>query len=424
MFAYSAPMSACIPASLQRSVAEPRRYARNPRVPERHTVALWLRTATPEYVLRTLDGCELRVLHPGILNLHDGPDFLDAEIILNGRLMRGSVEVHTDADDWWRHGHDGNALYSSVILHVALYPPTRSGVLPPTVLLPGQLNAPLREAWNSEIHPTHPMACVARRGHVATHPLADVMLLFASLRRYERKCARMRSRFDAMRFDVGEERALLQTVWEAIARAAGYGGNQDRMERAARVLTLAGLLALPSSQRAGMLATAADAKSCTDNSAVIRDTWLSSAVIPSNRAAPRLRWLASWAERLSAEQWWSDLTTYSAAFAGDAAVFAPLFHVEGEAASPGPERITELAVNVLAPVLSLLSELRDDTELARRARAVYFYIRAAAPNRVTRIVAPVLGRTAPFNSMTQQGMIELYTEFCSLSKCGSCLLSD
>jgi hypothetical protein len=421
-FTYST--SAHSAALLHSAVTEPRRSARNPRVPERHTVALWLRTATPEHVLRTLDGHELRVLHPGIQNLHDGPDFLDAEIILDGRLVRGAVEVHTDADDWWRHGHDNNAAYAAVILHVALYPPTHSGALPPTVLLPGQLHAPLREAWSMELHSAHPMACVARRGAAASHPLADVMLLFAALRRYARKCARMRSRYESILPWAGERAALQQAVWEAVARGAGYGGNQDRMERAARVLTLAGVLALQPSLRAGMLSAAADTKWPAHSNGVTRDAWLSSAITPSNRAAPRLRWLASWAERMSADQWWSELDTSSAAYTGDAAVFAPLFHVQGEAASPGPERVTELAVNVLAPLLSLLSELRDDGELARRARAVYFYITAAAPNRITRIVAPVLGCTAPFDSRAQQGMIELYTEFCSQSKCGSCLLSD
>ncbi|MCZ7556039.1 MAG: DUF2851 family protein [Bacteroidia bacterium] len=407
--------------SIFRAVAEPRR---NPRIPERHTVALWLRVATPECVLRTMDGRELRVLCPGTQNQHDGPDFLGAEIILDGRLFRGAVEVHTDADDWWRHGHDRNTLYDEVILHVALYPPTRTDVLPPTVLLPGQLSMPLREAWSAEFHQAHPMVCAAGRGATVAHPLADVMLLIAAVRRYTRKCARMRYRYDQLSPALGEEGALRQAVWEAIARGAGYGGNQDRMERAARVLTLAGALALPPSRRACMLSAAAEKKTKDLSQCAMQDSWLNSAITPSNRAVPRLRWLASWAERLSAGQWWNDLDTAAQAFTGDAGVFAPLFRVEGEAASPGPERVTELAMNVLSPVLNLLSELRDNASLARRARAVYFTMRAAAPNRITRITAPVLGRTVPFDSKTQQGMIELYSEFCSPRKCGSCLLSD
>lgn len=424
MLSYTYPIAAPSTTSLLRAVAEPRRNPRNPRIPERHAVALWLRVATPDRVLRTTDGSELRVLCSGTQNRHDGPDFLGAEIILAGRLLRGAVEVHTDADDWWRHGHDSNALYNEVVLHVALYPPTRTGALPPTVLLPGQLSAPLREAWSAEFHQDHPMVCVARRGAAVAHPLADVMLLFAALRRYVRKCARMRDRYDNLSPELGEEAALRQTVWEATARGAGYGGNQDRMERAARVLTLAGVLALPPSQRAGLLSAAAENNTEKLPMGAMRDSWLSSAVTPSNRAVPRLRWLASWAERLSTGQWWNDLDTASEAFTGDAMVFAPLFRVEGEAASPGPERVTELAMNVLSPVLALLSALRDDGPLARRARAVYFTIKAAAPNRITRITAPVLGSTGPFDSLTQQGMIELYSEFCTPRKCGSCLLSD
>ncbi len=403
--------------------AEPSYSARQPHVPEKHVVQMWLDAAQPERVFRTTGSAELRVLFPGIENPHDGPDFLSAEIVFDGRLLRGDIEIHTHADDWWKHGHAGDAAYSRVILHVALYPPSRRDDLPPTVLLPWQLNVPLRDAWASVLPSRHPMPCSTKNLR-APHPDAGIMLLLMAMKRYHRKCERLRLRYEELAQLHTPAAALRQTAWESVARAAGYGGNQDRMERAARALTLTGILALHPSGRVARLSAAAGQKSLTHPGPGGWDEWRSSGVTPANRAAPRLRWLAGWAECLEREDWWSALEALSSIFNGDASVFLPLFRIENEPGSPGPERLAEIATNVLAPLLWLVSVHRYDDELARRARAVYFTLFPAAANRVTRIVSPVLGLPSRCSSLQQQGMLELFTELCSSSRCGSCLLSS
>jgi hypothetical protein len=60
----------------------------------------------------------LQVLSPGELNVHQGPDFLHAQVRIGGVLLVGSVELHIAASDWDRHAHTGDSHYRNVILHV------------------------------------------------------------------------------------------------------------------------------------------------------------------------------------------------------------------------------------------------------------------------------------------------------------------
>ncbi len=68
--------------------------------------------------LRLNDGSTAVILSHGIWNLEAGPDFLNAKIMRNGRIMRGDIELHRKSSDFIRHGHLEDPAYSDVILHV------------------------------------------------------------------------------------------------------------------------------------------------------------------------------------------------------------------------------------------------------------------------------------------------------------------
>ena len=74
--------------------------------------------------LQTADGEPLRILSPGRLNRHQGPDFLDAGIRLGNTLWAGNVELHVAASDWDRHTHGEDRHYRNVILHVVWEEPS------------------------------------------------------------------------------------------------------------------------------------------------------------------------------------------------------------------------------------------------------------------------------------------------------------
>ena len=68
--------------------------------------------------LTTDEGETLQVLHPGIFNTNQGPDFLDASIKLASTTWVGHIELHVKASDWNKHRHTSDPNYRNVILHV------------------------------------------------------------------------------------------------------------------------------------------------------------------------------------------------------------------------------------------------------------------------------------------------------------------
>ena len=70
-------------------------------------------------MLQTTTGEPVEVIDAGLPNTNAGHDFFNAKLKIGGTLWVGNIEVHTLASDWMRHGHDKDAAYDNVILHVA-----------------------------------------------------------------------------------------------------------------------------------------------------------------------------------------------------------------------------------------------------------------------------------------------------------------
>ncbi len=71
--------------------------------------------------LLSIEGKEIRVIKPGVWNREEGPDFMHAEIDINGKLLVGDVEIHVKSSEWYAHKHHLNSRYNRVVLHTVLY---------------------------------------------------------------------------------------------------------------------------------------------------------------------------------------------------------------------------------------------------------------------------------------------------------------
>jgi hypothetical protein len=68
--------------------------------------------------LQTVQGEAIQIIKQGSLNTFDGPDFSDANIKIGNLEWFGTVEIHIKDFDWYKHGHQNDAKYRNVILHV------------------------------------------------------------------------------------------------------------------------------------------------------------------------------------------------------------------------------------------------------------------------------------------------------------------
>ncbi|MBR9974625.1 MAG: DUF2851 family protein [Bacteroidetes bacterium] len=407
-------------------IHEPRR----PAVPESDVERMWLLRARPEVSFITVQGQTVRVIGAGTRNRHDGPDFLRASVVVDGTLRRGDIELHVRPEDWLRHGHNRDPRYARVVLHVCLY----DGAFPrdiPGIALAAQLGQPFRAAWDDARRQRQLLPCrgagteVAGMAIPSAFPMVETMTVLLAATRFMRKTARLRRRLETLRregsrhdtsghgFDAAA--AFRQLVYESFARAAGYGGNEEAFERLARALPLCALAALPSDQR---FACALDRASALD--------WNSSGVMPHNRMRGRLRWFADWAPRLDRRDWWRGVLATAHRGETDAAMWQAMFRA-GEDGNrreageqPGPGRVAEFVINVLAPALHVYASTRGDTVLAQRAAVLFFSVTPAPANRYTRLIESGFGLPR-HDAGAQQGMIELASEFCLPRHCVHCL---
>ncbi|MCS7169717.1 MAG: DUF2851 family protein, partial [Candidatus Kapabacteria bacterium] len=56
--------------------------------------AVWHLLSDPARVWQTVSGKRLQILAPGELNVHEGPDFQDMVLLIDGTLYVGDGEFH------------------------------------------------------------------------------------------------------------------------------------------------------------------------------------------------------------------------------------------------------------------------------------------------------------------------------------------
>ncbi len=187
--------------------------------------------------LRTVTGSRVDVVHVGARNSGDGPDFLGAIIGIESpgqprRVIRGDVEMHLRASDWFAHGHDTNPAFASVILQVVEDAQGMREIA----------GAPVLE-MRQDTRRHKRMAAAANRQQrsdlgIGTVTPQGMAALLDSL-----GDARLEERAAAMEGDIavaGPEQAL----YEALMRGLGYTRNMTAFQEVARLLPINALLGL------------------------------------------------------------------------------------------------------------------------------------------------------------------------------------
>ncbi len=191
----------------------------------------WKHRLFPLQGLLTTDGDEVEVISPGRHNADAGPDFLDARLRIGGTLWVGNVEIHLRSSDWYRHHHDSDGAYDTVVLHVVedadCDVTTSGGVRIPQlrVDIPHEVSENYNELSMSDYHPR----C---REVLPMLPRLTITSWLSALS-VERLEYRMQQ--------IMERRKECGLSWEdtafvTVARTFGFGKNGDAFERWALAL--------------------------------------------------------------------------------------------------------------------------------------------------------------------------------------------
>jgi len=195
----------------------------------------WKNKLMPSTDIHTVDGRPVRILSVGLHNKDAGPDFFNADIVIDGEDWIGNVEIHTRSTDWYRHGHDHDPAYDNVILHVVEQADgdvvTSSGRSVPQVevQVPGYVVSSYEQLQAADHHPP----CLVHAASLAPFLLRQWVGRLTT-ERLERKVADIEARLHYCNND-----------WEhvffiTLARAFGFGINSDTFEQWARIIPYRG----------------------------------------------------------------------------------------------------------------------------------------------------------------------------------------
>lgn len=110
--------------------------------------------------LHSADGEPITVIHSGRLNRDAGPDFSEAKIKVGDTTLVGNVELHVRASEWLKHGHQEDAAYSNLALHVVYDNDMPTGIANvPTVEIKDHISADTLARYSTLMQKNSKLPC-------------------------------------------------------------------------------------------------------------------------------------------------------------------------------------------------------------------------------------------------------------------------
>jgi hypothetical protein len=115
--------------------------------------------------LKTVQNQPLSIINQGFPHQDAGPDFKQAIVQMGGVTWAGNIEIHIRSSDWYKHQHQNDRKYNSVILHVVYEHDHEVFIEPdnplPTLELQPLLSSQLLLRYSQLVHARHPHPCEA-----------------------------------------------------------------------------------------------------------------------------------------------------------------------------------------------------------------------------------------------------------------------
>jgi len=433
-------------------------------IDERVVTYIWSRKRFKRE-LRTTDGRTISVISPGQPQ-RAGPDFTGAELLIEAEAVRGDVEIHVNASDWYSHDHHADPLYNGVILHVVMWDDgvsllirKENGERVPTVELYDKLDSPLEEIAREFYGGERQLPCTR-----ASEKPDRVMRLLDEL-----GWERLLEKADLID-EISSKEGFEQAVYERMMDALGFSSNRgtfcrlarlerseglfgmERMQIEARLFATSGLLPDPTEEMDGR--TKDYVSALRDRlegweaveGGLSREDWRFSGIRPANSPARRIAAAAyllsvngegllarplEIVERLIEGR----ISKRQAVSALRKGFIVPatgywMDHLDfGRRMRPtvnliGPSRASDITVNVILPALYLWAAKSQSSTLSEAVSEIYSAYPKLQENYITRKLTDILGPIKPNGARKQQGLIFIYKTFCSAGSCDICPLAE
>ena len=426
-------------------------------ISEKQAALIWQQALGTK--LTSTEGEQFNVVYPGRINGDNGPDFRDAVIVSESRLMKGDVEVHVRSSDWYSHKHHTDAEYNNVILHVVMWHDCNSA----TVLRTGR-KVPVLCLAKALRHQAYLLPCTLPCFPILDRMDTDTlkkMLDTAGKQRFRRKAKRFQA-------ELKEKRAG-QVLFRGIMRALGYAKNTkpfvelaDRMPLtsigpkeglAAKQALLLGIAGLLPSQRQQIESNKEREvqeleqiwHSMDSSVETMKESdWNLSHIYPNNSPVRRIIAQSYLLERYDRGRLLAgilrmvrdtppsgghrllqhSLTVHSDGYWRDHFDFGVRSRTK-IAALLGHSKAGEITVNVLLPFVFSWGELAGEVKLTYHAVDLYCSYPRLPENCLTQHMKKQLGleESFDFTACRQQGLIHVFRNYCREGRCSECPLA-
>ena len=433
--------------------------AKEERVRERVIQKLW-RGIALDTIFTVRGGKKIEIISPGTWNHEEGPDFLNAMLRADGKIIKGDVEIHNRSSDWQKHAHSENPDYSNVILHAVMIDDIHDPISPQNAYL---LELPF-SSTPKEKETTQPSENFCQKFfHTANDQDSVKFLIDAGIERFRNKSTAILS--DMIGF--GSDKAFLKFFFDAFgykknrapfaelfSRFSEYGKAETKKYPSIILWGESGLLPdhskglIPDGEMHSFISESWKKWWPLRKSAREKILWARNAIRPLNSPERRIAALGSLLETfenapldflIDIARLNQNPSAFWKGLKNDLKISHPLWERHASLESPmkkaaslaGESFMLGITLNVILPALYAYSALKNDKPLGRYALDAYLSLPPEQDNSIIRAASekwfagPEKKRTILNSAVSHQGVLHIYKEFCDKAhgRCAQCLLS-
>jgi hypothetical protein len=428
----------------------------------------------PDYYseLKTTNEEAVKVLSTGKKNYDAGPDYLDAKIKLNDVIFTGSIEIHRTMADWFQHKHKRDDKYNDLILQVVMWddeiknkiplqPKVRRARYIPTVILSKFLTRSIHEIWREVIdNPSEKfkLPCFPENLNINTTVKLD-WINELSRKRLKYKSGRMKQRLIELG-KINKKYNWEKMIFEYICEALGYSKNKEQFLKLSQKIDIDKIKKLNPGRKEldailfGLAGFLFDLRFKNEYIDELKFRWIELKDFLREEIANKSEWNFF---RLRPPNFPTLRIAYSSGLLFEIIykdLFKKIFEIFKSNIDPiykaeklfkdipvsdywnlhynfgkekrslqniiGTERVRDIIVNVIIPVVILYAEIFNDKSLEENTNEIFKKMnRKKSSNEISRIMETQLGLNIK-KVYEEQGLIQLHNFYCIKGRCRIC----